>query len=106
MFTIFKFNNITFVRHGGDLILPTNLPSLVWFKETLNNLFIFKHHLEHLEKIIEQERSRLEYKEQLEKLRPEKRVLNLDAEPNDFLTPVNKRSKGITQTGDEDSVST
>ncbi|KAG2229518.1 hypothetical protein INT48_008407 [Thamnidium elegans] len=103
MFTVSKSKDVTFVHHRGDLIVPTSIHSITWFKETLNNLFIFKHHLQNLEKTIEPERARLEYHSQLNKLRPHKRHLATDLEPRIFFAPVNKRSKTKTIIGDEDS---
>lgn len=101
-FTVWKFKEVTVIRHCGDLIVPTSLQSVKWFKETLNNLFIFKHHLQNLEAIIEPEKLRLEYQSQLNQLRPDKRQLTPNLEPRIFFTLVNKRCKTKKLIGDED----
>lgn len=104
MFSVWKFEDVTCAKHCGDFIVPTELHSIAWFKETLNNLFIFKHHLQKLENVVEPERIRLEYQSQLNRLRPEKRSTTRHFDTQTFFTPVSKRCKSKSENNDEEDL--
>lgn len=93
------------VYHLGDLILPQTLLNFTDFKDTLNLLFAFKHHHQHLEEIVEPAYHRQKAQATLHAYRSSSNPKRSPS-PDTLFTPVkrHRRTKAIIITEEEDII--